>query len=579
MLLAVALVAGLATGAVARTDSRSASTGLTVALNGFEHNLTPFTVSFQAFPNTDDLIGLVYDTLFLARPNDDPEPWLAETATASADRRAWTVTLRPGLEWHDGRPLTAGDVKFSFDYYKAHAVESGLYARHVADVPAFASAEVLDARTVRIDFTAPAPQFEVVPGGQLPILPEHGWQGVVEPAKATRGLPVGSGPFRVAEIVPGQRYRLRANPSYFAGRPTVGEIDMPVIGDEGSAFAALRNGQADFVARAVPPELSEQLSGADGVELVEGAELESTHLSFNATRPPLSDARVRKAISLAIDNGALVGTVLLGQGRPGVDSFVHPDSPWALPAGIHERDTTRARRLLGEAGFSAQDPDGVRKGPDGRRLDLSVLVSSSQPRQARAIELVAQQLAPLGVKLTAEVLDPAALRQRRSPPGPGQAPAYDAYVTDLGSDAHVDPDGLYHLFHSPRPEGSTGTRTGYADPELDALVEQASVADLAERRPLLHRVQRILAEEAPVVVLWYRDGQWAYRPSAYEGWVSELGHGFLAKRSFLPGHAARASRRGGEDGGSSLVWPAVAAAATSGAVLVVVAARRRRHVD
>lgn len=552
-----------------------------MALNGFEHNLTPFTVSYQAFPNTDDLVELVYDTLFSAQPNGHPEPWLAETATASPDRRTWTVTLRPGVAWHDGRPLTAADVRFSFEYYKAHAAESGRYARHVSDVPSFVSAEVLDARTVRLHFTAPAPQFATVPGSELPILPEHVWAGVAEPAKATRALPVGSGPFRVAEIVPGQRYRLRANLSYFGGRPTAGEIDMPVIGHEGAAFGALRNAQADFVARAVPPEQSRELSGADGVRVVEGAELESTVLVFNSAKPPLSDARVRKAISLAIDNGALVDEVLLGQGRPGADSLVHPDSPWALPAGVHELDPARARRLLAEAGFSARDPDGVRERSDGLRLELSVLVASSEPRHGRAVELAAQQLAPLGVKVTVEALDPVAFRQRRSAPGPGQPPSHDAYVADLDSDAHLDPDGLYHLLHSPGPGGPTGTGPGYADPELDVLLEQASVSDLAGRTPLLHRAQALVADRAPVVALWYRDGEWAYRPSAYQGWVSDPGHGFLAKRSFLPGYAGGASRRDREPDGRRPAWPAAVTGVASGAVLVAalaLAARRRRAI-
>ena len=93
---------------------------LIVAIPGYENNLTPFTVSFLALPNTHDLLTLVYDTLFWSQNDKNPEPWLAESATPSADRKQWTVKLRSGITWHDGKPFTADDVKFSFDYYATY---------------------------------------------------------------------------------------------------------------------------------------------------------------------------------------------------------------------------------------------------------------------------------------------------------------------------------------------------------------------------------------------------------------------------------------------------------------------------
>ena len=510
-----------------------------IALSGFENNITPFTMSFGAFPNTHDLMMLVHDSLFWSQVKEKPEPWLAESATPSPDFKTWTVKLRPGATWHDGRPVTTEDIAFTFDYYQKQAGASGRYAHHVFDVPPFESASIVDERTIRLTYKAPAPQFEIMPGADLPIIPKHVYEGIAEPAKASTQLPVGSGPYKVVEIVPDQRYRLQAHEGYFKGKPTVDELELVIVKDPAAAFAALRTGEVSYVARNVPAELSEQFRRDRTTKLVEGTTFESTQLYFNARKPPLSDAGVRKAISLGVDTKAIVDTALLGRGRPGHDNYVHPDSPWALPGGRHEHDPARAQRTLDEAGYSAKDHDGVRKSADGKRLEFSVLVSSFEAQDLRAAQLMAQQVGPLRVKLNPEPLDPAALRERRRPPGPGQPPPYDAYVASLEAHAHVDPDALYYFFHSPGPKGFGAQITGYSNARFDALVEQAALLPAAERKPVLHDAQRILAEESPMVIFWYRKGEWAYRPDAYAGWVNDHGHSLFTKRSFLPEYAGK----------------------------------------
>lgn len=584
-LLCVGLAATLAPSASAQTGATPKT--LRVSLNGDENNITPFTVSFGATPYTHDLLSLVYDSLFWSQVSTDPEPWLAERATPSADFREWTVTLREGVKWHDGRPLTAEDVKFSFDYYGRFPGASGRYAHHVSDTPKLESATVVDPRTVRLVYGEPAPTFKIMPGADLPIIPKHIWENVTEPGKATADLPVGSGPYKVVEMVRDQRYRLEANADYFKGRPTVDRLDLPIVKDPAAAFAALRSGELDSVARNVPPELLSQFRGGD-VRVAKGTKFESVQMYFNARKPPLTDPKLRKGISLAIDTQALVDTVVLGAGRAGVDSFIHPDSPWALPGARHEYDPARAERMLDEAAYTARDPDGVRKTPDGQRLEFSVLVSSFEPSDLRAVQLVAQQVSRVGVKLNPEALDPATLRQRRTGP-PGQPPPYDAYVSTLESHGHVDPDALYYFFHSPGPRGFGAAISGYSNPRYDQIVEEATTKDVAERKPLLYEAQRILAEEAPVVVFYYPDGNYGYRPSAYEGWVSDKGHGILTKRSFLPQYVEESSvsrQNGGSpasdgdgSGSGGVVLAVVVAVVVLGGGVLVLSRRRRAAVD
>lgn len=568
---------------------QSADEPLRIAMNGFENNLTPFTVAFGAFPNTHDLIMMVYDSLFWSQVREDPEPWLAESAEPNADFTEWTVTLRDGVTWHDGKPLTAEDVKFSFEYYLEQEGASGRYAHHVSDAPQFASAQVVDLRTVRLSFATPAPQFQIMPGGDLPIIPKHVWEKVTDPKTQSTGLPVGSGPYRLVEIVPDQLYRFEANEDYFQGKPTVDRIEMPIVKDPSAAFAALRTGEVAHVARNVPPELVGQFEGNDDIEIAQSTRFESTQMFFNARKAPFDDARLRKAIAMGVDREALVETVLLGRGRPGRPTFVHPDSPWAVPDAPQDHDPAAAQALLDEAGYR-MGSGGVRLTPAGKPLAFTLLLSSFEPQDIRAGQLMAQQLAPLGVQLKVEALDPATLRKRRSAPR-GQVPTYDAYMSTLEAHAHVDPDALYYFFHSPGKKGFGAAITGYANPEFDALAEDGVGASNEKRKELFAEMQQILAADAPAVVLWYRDGDWAYRPALYDGWVADPGQGIFTKRSFLPEYvekdggagnrqaAASSARLGNGSGLGSPVLLGAAAAVTAAAVVGGLLARRRRTVD
>jgi peptide/nickel transport system substrate-binding protein len=393
LLCALLAVTVLAPAAIAQEEGQPSPqpTTLRIALNGYENNLTPFTASFGAAPNTHDLLSLVYDSLFWSQVSADPEPWLAERAEPNADSTVWTVTLRDGVTWHDGEPFTADDVVFSFQYYSDQRAASGRYAHHVFDVPPLASAEAVDARTVRLTYSQPAPQFRTMPGADLPIIPRHVWEGVTDPRTAAQALPVGTGPFKLVQIVPDQLYRFEANESYFKGRPTVDVLEMPIVRDPAAAFAALQTGEVAHVTRNLPPELSDSFAADPAITIAEGTKFESNQLYFNARKAPLDDPRLRHAMSLTIDSQAIVDTILLGHGKPGLPTFLHPDAVWAWDGARVEHDPAAAQTLLDEAGY-ARGPDGIRVAPNGTPLQFSVLVNSFEPQDIRAAQLIAQQL-------------------------------------------------------------------------------------------------------------------------------------------------------------------------------------------
>lgn len=518
------------------SGDREAVDSLTVAIPGYENNVSPLTLSFGSFPLTHDMVNLVYDTLFWSTEDEEPDPWLAESAEPNEDGTVWTVKLRDGVTWHDGEPFDAEDVQFSFDYYKDY--ESGRYAHHVSEVPLYSGSEIVDPLTIELRFDTPTSVFRNIPGGDLPILPEHVWSGIAEPSTATEMLPVGTGPFELVEMEPDQSYRFQANEDYFMGGPLVGELVTTVVPDPTAAFAALRTGQVALVAgRNVPAQLLSEFESLEDIKIAEGSRFDSLHLYFNVPKDPLSDPQLRRAIDFAIDDQAIVDTVLQGQGTVGRPSFIHPDAPWALPADAPATearfDLNEARRILDEAGYVDSDGDGVRETPDGEPLSFEIMGSANEPQDLRAAQLVGQQASEVGVELTVLGLDPATVRSRRSPGEDGIAP-FDIRIGSLDTHAHADPDGLLYFFHG-GPLGFGDVISGYDNDEFDALAEEAAAtADLDERKELIYEMQRMIAEDVPVATMAYIDGVYAYRPDMYDNWVSDPGHGIFHKRSFLP---------------------------------------------
>jgi len=509
-------------------------TTVRVALNAYESNITPFTLTMQALPVTHDLVHLVYDALFWSQSREEPEPWLAESAEPNDDYTAWTVTIRDGVTWHDGEPLTADDVAFTYDYLLEHE-DPGRYGHHIHDIPRYTHSEVEDDTTLTLFFDQAAPTFTAVPGGDAPIIPRHIWEDVDDPFEATDVEPVGSGPFAVVDFVPDRQYALEANAGYFMGAPLVDRLELPIVPQPTSAFAALQEGEVDAVDVATPPELVEQLEADDAIAVVDGTRFESVHLHFNATEEPLDDAALRRAIRLSIDGEQIVEDVLLGRGEPGRDGWLHPDVHWADPDDRSTFDVDGARQLLDEAGYEEGD-GGIRETPDGQPLVFTALVAAVQPLHLRAMQIAAGHLAAVGIELTVEAIEPATLMRRR------RAGDFDLFVTHLEAHAHADPDAFYFFFGP----GSEGTFFGgFGDDDFDeATVAASRVTDVDERRDAIHELQDRFAELTPAVVLYYPDGSYAYRPEAYEGWIDDPGHGHFTKRAFLADADAEPEEQG-----------------------------------
>ncbi|TAK27699.1 MAG: ABC transporter substrate-binding protein [Chloroflexota bacterium] len=477
--------------------------------------------------NFDALVELVYDKLFAPSPYvTAPESGLAESAT-QIDATTWVVKLREGVMWHDGKPFTAEDVKFTFEYYRDGPPNR--HTHHVSEVPRIEQITAEDARTVRFICGYPCPTLGKITLADLPILPKHIWETVKEPRNFTE-LPIGTGPYRLVEYQADQFYRFQANESYFQGHPIVDELVMPVIKDQSVTFTALKTGQIDVAARELPAELRGEFERLPGVKVVSTAPLSLLELRLNYERPPFDRPEFRRALSLALDRQALVDTVLLGQGRPGTRGYPHPDSPWTKPDLSTPFDRGQAQALLDMLGFADRNGDGVRETTTGQPLQFTLKVAATEPAWIRAAELVSRQLAQVGIKLTLQTLDPAAVAKLFS------SRDFDLYVNDITPHGVADPDQFIMSHRS-----GYLWKKGLPYPEMDALFQEwQKTTTVDARKQVLFKMQELFNRRPTAIVLYYPEERWAFRPDVFNQWAESPGYGIVHKWSFLP-----PDRRGG----------------------------------
>jgi peptide/nickel transport system substrate-binding protein len=497
---------------------------LRMAITQDEGTLTPYTYQ-TGYPGYE-LMTLVYDQLFLLDADLIPQPWLAAELDIRDDV-TYELTLREGIRWHDGAPLTADDVAFTIGYYQEHVL-----GRFTTNANKVASVEVHGDLHVVLTLSAPDATFVQTALADLPILPRHVWEGVTEPRQM--GEAMGSGPYRVAEYRTDQFYRLVANQDYWGPTPTFDTIIAPVIRDETATFQALLAGDIDVAVRNVPAGIVDTFGGRNDITLAQGPGFASTILIMDVTRPGLGDPEVRQVIAGSIDFSRLIDTLLLGYGTAGTPGFLHPASPFANPATSEYAAVSpeAAQARLEGAGWT-RGTDGVYANADGDRLQFEFLAPSNNPTRLRAAELIAQDLNRAGLRVAVRAIENEALVQRAWPDF-DVSRGRDYQMSMFGWSAPVNAQAnLRGLLHS-NPARGTLNLSGYADAEVDQLTDDAAIqTDPDARRALLHAVQERLAADLPLITLFYQDGIFAYRPAAFDDWTYMAGQGIINKRSFV----------------------------------------------
>ncbi len=297
---------------------------------------------------------LVYDKLVRLSPDIEPVPWAAEEITP-VDDVTIDVLIREGMLFHDGMPVTPEDVKFTYDYFIAKDFAYFRPFYRVID-----TVELVGERTVRFNLKEPNAPFITVTLSQIPILPQHIWEGIEEPADLAPGeIPtVGSGPMVFDRYERGEYKRVLTFEDHFrADEIDIDGIDWIIYADQEGVLTGLITEECDMTAWRLEPGGIPVAEAQEHLTVVSVPDFGYYHLTMNLRRSPFDDVEARRALSLAIDKNTIIDVLLDGRGEPGtsviapVNAFWHnPDVakyPWTATY-----DMDMARSMLEDAGYS-----------------------------------------------------------------------------------------------------------------------------------------------------------------------------------------------------------------------------------
>lgn len=293
---------------------------------------------------------LYYDRLVRLSPEVEPLPWMAASVEAIDDVTI-DVTLREGMLWHDGQPVTAADVVFTFDYYAAS--EYSYFNAYLAPV---ASVEATGDLSVRFNLSTPSAPFATISLSQIPILPRHIWESIENPGDLTPDqIPtVGSGPFVFNRYDRGEFMSLTTNRDHFhADNIAVDGVEFVIYADAEGVFTALQTGQIDMTAWRMEPGQIPLAEGNEALTVVSVPDFGYFHMTFNTRRAPFDDRAARRALTMAMDRERMVNVLLDGRGEVGTTVVAPVNAFWHNPfVERFEFDMAAARAELEAAGYS-----------------------------------------------------------------------------------------------------------------------------------------------------------------------------------------------------------------------------------
>jgi peptide/nickel transport system substrate-binding protein len=462
-----------------------------------------------------------YATLTNKAADDfEVEPGLAESWEASDDGLTYTYTLREGLTWSDGEPITAEDVAWNVNTGRDQGWDNMFATVQNLD------AVVVDDRTVQITSAVPDPKL---PTMDVYLLPKHIWEPIATDYDAmTQHDPAGdvpgSGPFVVTEFTKGQSVVMEANDSFYGWEgeePPYDKIIFQLFENPDAMVAALVQSQLDAI-HGFPPASADQLEADENITVVAGQQGGFDEIAINGgaiegqPHPALLDVNVRRAIAHAVDKEAVIEDLWFGLASP-LDALSASADPKWLPElpedQVLDFDVDLANQILDEGGYLDSDGDGIREMPDGTNPIILRHAVNTDGDLADAIgNLFSGWMEEIGIGVTLESYDQDALF------GVIVEGTYDTFF--WGWVPFVDPDPMLSYFTE--AELYNYNDANWFDPEFDALyAEQNQELDEATRIDMVHEMLAILNDAAVYIPMYLGPDLQAYRTDTFEGWVRQ----------------------------------------------------------
>jgi peptide/nickel transport system substrate-binding protein len=521
--LGVIIAAGLLAAACGTSSSGSnnaSSTSSTLTIDNESGGL--WTCNFNPY-NLSDIglsFGPVYEPLAFVNSlqNAKATPWLATKWTWGAGNKTLTFTIRNGVKWSDGKPMTAADVAFSFNLLKKFK------ALDVNSVWSVLSSVTQQGNQVVMTFKAPAVTYFYYIADQVAIVPQHIWSTIADPVKYPDTHPVGTGAFTVSPCSP-QNITYKANPHYWQpGEPKVKTVNYPAFTTNDTANTFLANGQAQWGSQFIPSiqkfYLSKSTSYHDWFP-----PLANVSMFINLKNPVLSNVAVRQAMAYAIDRprvstigeyGYEPGSNQAGIVTPTFSSWL--DSSQAAGFGNnYAYNPAKAIATLTAAGFK-KGSNGI-MAKNGQQLSFSIINNGGFSDWVAAVNVMQTDLKAVGIQLTPKNL---------------AAPAYQAalyngnYQLAYGSETG-GPTPYYELRQwlfsgnsAPigQPAGSNWER--YSNPATDALINSyGKTTSAATQHSIVNKLQLVMLKDVPVIPVTESVDWYQYDTGAFTGWVTQ----------------------------------------------------------
>jgi peptide/nickel transport system substrate-binding protein len=495
---AAALSAVILAAAFAAAPLRAAETDtLVIGKSGDPDNLDPaVTVTNNSwtatYPAYERLVKFKVEN---GKGSTDVEGDLAKSWTASPDGKVYTFTLADGHRFADGSPVDAKAVKFTFD--RVLKLKKGPYESY----DQIATVEAVDPHTVRFTLKAPFAPFIaalVDDGGSIvnPAVMQHETNGDMGQAYLADHT-MGSGAFQVASWEKGQQIVMVPNPHYAGHKPAFKKVVIKIVKEASARRLQLEKGDLD-IAEDIPVDQLQALRKEKGIKVVDEPSFYVTYLYLNNTHKPLDNVKVRQALSYAIDYKGIINGIMLGHATQMRGPI--PEGMWGHDPSVmqYHYDPKKAKALLAEAGV--------------KNLKLGYLYAKTDPNWEPLGLVVQQELGALGIKVD---LQEFAYPMMRDKLNKGD---FDIAVGNWTPD-YADPSMFMNFWFDSKLKGLPGDRAFYSNPKVDELIRKADVTpDQAERTKLYQAAQKIVVEEAPYILLFQRNYQFAMR-SDVKGYV------------------------------------------------------------
>ncbi len=422
---------------------------------------------------------LLFDALVHRDEHFNLRPWLAESWDIP-DALTYVFHLRHGVRFHDGRPLTARDVKWTFDSIITRAIRT-------TKTGSYRFVDHIDAPD---DYTVVFHLKE--PWGNLLWNVSNGGIGIVPYGSNSEVTthPIGSGPFRFVSAQQDKEVIIERNPDYWGEKARLERVRFNVVPDTTTRALELRKGSADVEINALTADMARVLENDRSVRVIRRPGTILTYLALNVRDPALRDVRVRQALAYAIDRKPLIEHLWRGLARP-ANSVLPPES-WAYNPNLptYPYDPARARELLDDAGYYP--------GVEGIRFHLTMKTSTEEYTRLLAASLQ-QQLREVGIALDIRSFEFATFFSDVT------HGAFQMYsLRWIGG--NNDPDIFEYAFHSGHTPPNGANRSYYVNPNLDKLIDDGRRSvDQQQRKRDYAEVQQILARDMPYINLWYID--------------------------------------------------------------------------